>query len=254
MHPNSKIWAVVPAAGIGSRMAASVAKQYLSLADATVIECTLQKLLAVSRLQAIVVAVRQDDPIWPTLAVSQHPKIISTQGGAERADSVIKGLQALTANADANDWVLVHDAARPCVTQACIDNLIDTLFNTIVGGILSVPVADTLKLAAPNDNANSAKKNSTKTNSTTTIEKTVDRARMWAAQTPQMFRYQTLLSALLAAQKEGFSVTDEASAIEYAGLKPQLVAGRSDNLKITTPDDLALAHLIIGQQIKSGST
>lgn len=230
----SKLWAVVPAAGIGARMSAKVAKQYLTLTDRTVIECTLQKLLAIADIQAVVVAVQPDDPIWPTLSISQDPRIITAHGGAQRSDSVINGLRALSSLAKGNDWVLVHDAARPCVTVANINAMIEQLADHITGGILSIPVADTLKLAADCQPV--------------VVDRTVDRARMWAAQTPQMFRYQILLQALLEARQQGFVVTDEASAMENAGYAPVLITGRSDNIKITTPDDFALAQWIFNNQ------
>lgn len=236
MHTTNRIWAVVPAAGVGSRMAAKVAKQYLPLNQTRVIEHTLSKLLRVQRVSGIVVALAEQDPIWPTLNLVNHPKIVTTAGGQERSDSVVNGLQALLDRAQPNDWVLVHDAARPCVTVACIDRMIDELQNDPVGGLLAVPVADTLKreLAA---NGHSA-----------CIAHTVDRTGMWAAQTPQMFRIEPLLQALLGAMRKGHQVTDEASAMEHAGFNPRLITGRSDNIKITTPDDLALARLITASQ------
>ncbi|BFM07967.1 2-C-methyl-D-erythritol 4-phosphate cytidylyltransferase [Halioxenophilus aromaticivorans] len=225
---------MVPAAGIGSRMAADIPKQYLPLHNATVIEWTLRKLLAVQRVRKVVVAVAEHDPHWPQLAISQHPQIVTTGGGAERADSVLAGLGALQGLAQSNDWVLVHDAARPCVQPASINRMIDELHDHPVGGILAVPVADTLKYASPREPAD--------------IDKTVDRKRTWAAQTPQMFRYGELLNALQNASGDGFIVTDEASALEHLGVQPRLVVGRTDNLKITTPDDLALAQLILASQ------
>ena len=234
MHASANIWAVVPAAGIGSRMAAAIPKQYLPLGQRTVVECTLHKLLAVSRVRQLVVAVAEHDSHWPKLAIAQHPQVTSTPGGSERADSVLNGLLAIAGQAHDQDWVLVHDAARPCVWVQTINHLIDSLIDDPVGGILAIPVADTLKLAGAQHPAS--------------IEDTVDRNRMWAAQTPQMFRYGLLKQALQTAADDGFVVTDEASALEHLGHQPRLIPGRTDNLKITTPDDLALAQLIMANQ------
>jgi len=239
MKASAKYWAVVPAAGIGSRMATNVAKQYLPLLGQCVLEHTLAKLLTLPELSAIVVAVRSDDTLWPTLAISTHPKIITTVGGLERADSVGKGLQALAEFALANDWVLVHDAARPCISIETLSHLVATLDSDPVGGILAVPVADTLKRAGVNFVLGQTMPH---------ITTTVDRVNLWQAQTPQMFRYAALRSSLSRADAEKFRVTDEASAMEFAGYTPKLVQGRSDNIKITTPEDLELAELILRRQ------
>ena len=224
----------MPAAGIGSRMAADIPKQYLPLNNRTVIEWTLFKLLSVDRIQHVVVAVAEHDSHWSQLAISRHSQVRTAVGGKQRADSVLNSLQALDGLAAEHDWVLVHDAARPCVGSKTVDDLIDGLESEPVGGILAVPVADTLKLASHE--------------TPPCIAKTIDRNHIWAAQTPQMFRFGLLKRALISAQQDGFAVTDEASAIEHMGFEPRLVAGRSDNLKITTPDDLVLAQLIMANQ------
>lgn len=229
---QDKVWAVVPAAGVGSRMRASCPKQYLPLAGLSVIEHTLQRLLTLPVIEKIFVAISPNDAYWCDLDISKHPKILTSEGGNERADSVLNGLQSLTDIAAENDWVLVHDAARPCVSVDAIEVLLSKCHAHAVGGILGVPVADTLKRV-------DAKQG---------IEQTVDRSVLWQAQTPQLFRYKVLREALARALASGAVVTDESSAIEYAGLLPLMVEGNSDNIKITRPDDLPLAEMILKKQ------
>jgi 2-C-methyl-D-erythritol 4-phosphate cytidylyltransferase len=224
---------VVPAAGIGSRLGAAIPKQYLTLAGKTVIEHSVQRLLDVPLLAGVVVALRADDRWWQELPISADTRVQACVGGAERADSVLAGLKQLQPVADADDWVLVHDAARPCVQTAQINLMFETLKHDPVGGIMAVPAADTVKKS---DVAGQK------------ILATVDRSQLWLAQTPQMFRLGQLNQAIsdgLAAN----TITDEASAMEFSGFKPALFAGRSDNIKITSKQDLALAEFIISQQI-----
>ncbi|WP_317932641.1 2-C-methyl-D-erythritol 4-phosphate cytidylyltransferase [Halioxenophilus sp. WMMB6] len=235
MVKTPQTWVVVPAAGIGSRMAAATAKQYLPLAGSTVIEQTLQRLLQLPNLAGIVVALRAGDPIWPTLAVSRQPLITVAPGGDERAHSVCNGLVALQATAAEDDWVLVHDAARPCLSPQLLTEMVQALSPLAVGGVMAVPAADTLKLDRGTLNGDGLP----------SIEQTLDRRRVWQAQTPQMFRYGLLKAALEKALAENFLVTDEASAMEYCGYDVALFAGRRDNIKITTPEDLALAEFIL---------
>lgn len=223
-------WAVVPAAGVGSRMGAGVPKQYLRLAGLTVIEHTLHRLLQLPCIDAIVVALNSDDDRWRQLPVFADSRIEVTEGGAERADSVANALRFLSDRASPDDWVLVHDAARPCVRHADLQKLVSTLRDSPVGGILGAPVHDTLK-SVTGDGA---------------IEATRERAGLWRAFTPQMFRYQLLRQALTDAAAQGIRVTDEASALEAAGYVPHMVEGHSDNIKITTADDLHLAELLLG--------
>ena len=224
-------WAVVPAAGVGRRMQAQVPKQYLPLAGQTVLEHTLKRLLAANRFAAVAVAVSVEDGYWPQLAVAQHPAIIRAPGGKERADSVLNALQSLSDRAQASDWVLVHDAARPCITTEDIHKLIETLQHEPCGGILALSSHDTLKQVESG-----------------CIIQSVDRSRIWRALTPQMFRYGALKQALL--QWQGDSrLTDEASALELSGETPKIVEGRPDNIKITRPEDLALAAFYMEQQL-----
>ena len=226
-----RYWAIVPAAGIGSRMQSDRPKQYLSLNGKTVLEQTLTRLLALPLFEKIIVAVSPIDQTWSTLPMANHGRIGQVVGGAERCDSVLNGLRHLSEIADADDWVLVHDVARPCVTVAQIKNLIDTVSDHSVGGILAIPVSDTLKKVQGVD-----------------ISSTVDRSDIWQAQTPQMFRLKPLLDALSTGLEQGVAMTDEASAMEWAGHKPIVVESSRDNIKITRPEDLALAAYFLEQQ------
>ena len=227
-----KFWGVVPAAGVGKRMQADRPKQYLPLKGKTVLEHTLTRLLEAGVFTKIAVAISAEDPYWPELEISKHDKVLTAAGGKERADSVLSALLAIQTQADADDWVLVHDAARPCVTVADICKQIDELKQHPVGGILALSSHDTLKHVNNLD-----------------ITKTLDREYIWRALTPQMFRYAALRDALQDAAAKNLAVTDEASALELQGLKPRIVEGRTDNIKITRPEDLALAEFYLEHQI-----
>jgi 2-C-methyl-D-erythritol 4-phosphate cytidylyltransferase len=232
MTHSIKFWAVVPAAGVGKRMNADRPKQYLELAGKTVIEHTLLRLLNAEVFSAIAVAISKEDPYWPELEVevSTREKIITAPGGKERSDSVLSALKSIRALASDNDWVLVHDAARPCITATDIHHLIDSLINDEVGGILALSSHDTLKNVQGNS-----------------IAGTLDRSHIWRALTPQMFRYGLLKDALKAAEGNP-AITDESSALELQGLQPKIVEGRPDNIKITRPEDLALAQFYMEHQ------
>ncbi len=230
MNSQNNIWAVVPAAGVGKRMQADRPKQYLPLAGKTVIENTLSRLLSAKVFSAIAVAISVEDPYWPGLDISKHPDIITAAGGKERSDSVLSALKSLPAQAGDDDWVLVHDAARPCLTTADIHLLLHKLNEHEVGGILALPSHDTLKTVEQDK-----------------IIGSVDRSRIWRALTPQMFRLGMLTEALLEAEGNA-AITDEASALELKGYQPQIVEGRPDNIKITRPEDLALAQFYMEQQ------
>jgi 2-C-methyl-D-erythritol 4-phosphate cytidylyltransferase len=223
-------WAIVPAAGVGKRMNADRPKQYLDLAGRVVIEHTLSRLLQAGVFSAISVAISEEDPYWPELALSKHEKIITASGGKERADSVLSGLKSIGDNANDDDWVLVHDAARPCLTSEDILKLIDVLKNDEVGGILALSSHDTLK------NVDGDR-----------ILGTLDRRHIWRALTPQMFRFGMLKAALEATAGDP-RITDEASALETQGFVPKIVEGRPDNIKITRPEDLALAQFYLEHQ------
>ncbi len=232
MKTTIKYWGIVPAAGVGKRMQADRPKQYLPLNGVTVIEQSLTRLLQVQQFTAVVVAISKEDPYWPKLAISKNSRIRTAAGGKERADSVLSALHSIADNAADDDWVLVHDAARPCITQSDVEHLIDELQNHEVGGILGQASHDTLKSV----------------DDELAITDTVDRSKIWRAFTPQMFRYGALKTALEEAAAKGWVVTDDASALELQGKQPKMIAGRADNLKITRPEDLALAQFYLEQQ------
>jgi 2-C-methyl-D-erythritol 4-phosphate cytidylyltransferase len=226
---DSRFWVIVPAAGSARRMGAAVPKQYLSLAGRTVIERSLAPFLERPQIAAVVVVLAEQDEHWQQTNLAGHAKIMTTTGGAERMDSVLAGLTALQAHAAADDWVLVHDAARPCLQGDDVDRLMDELRDDAVGGLLAAPVVDTLKRA----------------DDVGRIAQTVPRERLWRALTPQMFRRDVLLRALQSAVASGTAVTDEAQAVEALGLRPRLIAGDADNIKITLPEDVDRAARIL---------
>lgn len=225
-------WVIIAAAGIGKRLGGNIPKQYLPLHGKTVIEHTLTCFLTYPRFSKIVVALREQDPHWPTLALAQHPQIMTTLGGEERCHSVLNALESLANDAAEQDWVLVHDAARPCLQHSDLDQLLSKLADHSVGGLLAVPVRDTIKKAGNNHQ----------------VIATLDRKLLWQAYTPQMFRYGLLYAALRASIHAGNLVTDEAAAIEATGAQPLLIAGRRDNIKITDASDLALAEFYLAAQ------
>ncbi|MDV9032729.1 2-C-methyl-D-erythritol 4-phosphate cytidylyltransferase [Pseudomonas sp. RAC1] len=216
-------WAVIPAAGVGARMAADRPKQYLQLGRQTLLEHSLDCFLDHPLLKGVVVSVTEDDPFWPGLPCARDPRIRRATGGRERADSVLNALLLLHAQGAADDdWVLVHDAARPNLARSDLDKLLSELAEDPVGGLLAVPARDTLKRADAQGR----------------VSATIDRSTVWQAYTPQMFRLGLLHRALAECLVADVAVTDEASAVEWAGLAPRLVEGRSDNIKVTRPEDL----------------
>ena len=226
-----RFWAVVPAAGVGRRMGSQVPKQYLEINGEAVLERTLKRLLSVECLSGITVALGSEDEYWPDLPSSRDPRVRVAPGGNERADSVLSALHSLKSIAAPEDWVLVHDAARPCITQGDILKLIKALEHDHVGGILAIPVSDTLK-----------------TVENELITGSPDRRLVWRALTPQMFRYGVLTQALEDAALKSKAVTDESSAVEMTGHLPKVVEGRTDNIKITQPEDLKLAAYFLEAQ------
>lgn len=236
---GARYWAVVPAAGAGKRMGSAIPKQYLELLGRPVIAHTLATLLDHPQIDGVVVAVDAQDEWWPVVATDLNAAkpLLCVTGGRERCHSVLNGLEALPKQATPNDWVLVHDAARPCLTTADLDRLLTELTDDPVGGLLAVPVRDTLKQADPAGR----------------VAATVDRSRLWHALTPQMFRLGMLRDALCAAVAHGMLVTDEAAAMEAAGFAPRLIEGRADNLKITRPEDLALAEFFLTHRTDSAA-
>lgn len=228
MSGAARYWAVVPAAGSGSRMQSQTPKQYLQLGGRTVLSHTLRRLLECDYIDGVVVALSSDDKYWSSIEESDDPRVISVTGGQSRAESVLAALNKLKTIAHKNDYVLVHDAARPCLRADDLLKLIHAVAQPdVIGGILAVPAHDTMK----------------RSNASGVIESTVSREHLWHAQTPQCFRLGLLQSALEQGVQSGIDITDEASAFEAQGLQPLLVEGRSDNIKITRPADLALAEL-----------
>ncbi|MBX3725075.1 MAG: 2-C-methyl-D-erythritol 4-phosphate cytidylyltransferase [Xanthomonadales bacterium] len=224
-------WVVVPAAGCGSRAGLALPKQYADLAGRPMLAWTLESLLEHPRIAGALVVLAAEDPHWPGWTRVAGKPVHTAVGGEERCDSVLAGLQALPAEVDADDWVLVHDAARPCLSHAEIDALL-AVRDHPVGALLAVPVADTLKRADAQGDACA----------------TIDRADAWRALTPQMFRREPLRRALAEAVVAGARPTDEAAAMERLGCFPRLVPGRASNLKVTTGEDLALAAWWLGRQ------
>ena len=223
LTPLPEFWAVIPAAGVGARMRADRPKQYLRLGERTVLEHTLNCFLGHPTLKGLVVCLAEDDPYWPGLACAGDPRIERASGGCERADSVLNGLLHLrTLGAREDDWVLVHDAARPNLARDDLNLLLGELAEDPVGGLLAVPARDTLKRADKNGR----------------VRETIDRSVIWQAYTPQMFRLGQLHRSLADALVSRANITDEASALEWAGHAPRLIEGRADNLKITRPEDL----------------
>lgn len=219
--------AVIPAAGIGKRMGASIPKQYLKLGSLTVLERTCAIFLNDPRISHVIVVVGAEDPIYPSLPLATHPKITTVIGGKERADSVYNGLKAVSA-----PYVLVHDAARPLLHHEDLKALLEAGFSCADGALLAAKMADTVKQALSN---------STKVQ----VEKTVSREKLWRALTPQMFKTDVLIKAMEYSQKSNFCITDESSAVEAMGLHPTLVECHHPNFKLTDPADLKLAQALM---------
>jgi len=238
MTENVKqFWAIIPAAGAGKRMAADRPKQYLQFQDKTVIEYSLNRLLDHPAISGAVVALDENDAYWKQLSFTHAKPVLNIKGGAERCDSVLSALQGLATHLNNQDlsniWVLVHDAARPCVREDDLNKLIEMASHDDNGGLLALPVRDTMKRQQDNNR----------------VQTTVDRTGLWHALTPQMFKLSLLIKALQDALEKGLHVTDDASAMELAGYSPLLVEGHEDNIKITRPFDLQLANLYIQNQL-----
>jgi len=206
-------------------MASDIPKQYLQVAGATLLEHSLRALLSCGQIAGIVVALHPEDTRAAQLPVFRDARVHTVAGAEARSGSVLAGLDALCALAAPHDWVLVHDAARPCLQASDIARLIDAVVAANTGGLLAEPIVDTVKQASQDAR----------------VVRTLDRATLWRAQTPQMFRLDELRNALRTAQEQGLAVTDEASAMELAGHPVQLIVGPPGNLKVTVPADLALA-------------
>lgn len=234
MSAGIRVWGVIPAAGAGRRFGGTVPKQYLDLDGAPVIEHSIGALLEHQAICGCMVALSFEDEWWSQTRYAEDPRVERVAGGAERSDSVASALEALGAKTSAQDWVLVHDAARPCLTRCDLDRLIAALDGEPVGALLAVPVHDTVKAASDQGEAR--------------VVQTLPRHRLWRAYTPQAFRLGQLQAALHHCRAHGIAITDDASAIEQLGLQPRLVEGRADNLKITHAEDLRLAQFFLDQQ------
>jgi len=229
MSSRARRWAVVPAAGRGERFGGSSPKQYVTLDGRPMLSWTLSALLAEPSIAGVMVAIAQSDRRWYRLAESKDPRVGCCLGGASRAESVALALQALGPLASGEDWVLVHDAARPCLAREDLRALLRAIERDPVGGLLAHPASDTLKRADEEGRA----------------EETLPREGIWRAQTPQAFRYGLLCRSLALCRERGRMVTDEASAVEAMGLRPRLVRGRGDNLKVTSREDLSMAEAVL---------
>ena len=215
-------------------MQSDIPKQYLVLNGRPVLEHTINVLLENKNITGLVIALQQDDEYWPTLDIHSAKPVLPARGGKERADSVLNALQTLFAydQFDEADWVMVHDAVRPCLRQCDIDKLVAEVTDTD-GGLLALPVRDTMKRQRTNK---------------TIVDCTIERDMLWHALTPQYFPALQLKKALEKALNQQVNITDESSAMEFAGFAPKLVQGHEDNIKITRPDDLRLASLYLQSQ------
>jgi 2-C-methyl-D-erythritol 4-phosphate cytidylyltransferase len=238
VSPQPALWVLIPAAGVGRRMGTERPKQFLRLGSRTVLEHTLSIFLEHPAVRGVVLVLGEGVDIGGFVRAREQGRLFEVNGGAERADSVRNGLEFLADHAAPLDWVLVHDAARPCLPATDLDRLIRELMEDPVGGILAAPSTDTLKLSDADGRA----------------ESTLDRNRVWRALTPQMFRLGPLREALDAARAAGVPVTDEASAMERQGFRPRLVEGSPMNIKITRVEDLDAARVYLEKQNRLGES
>jgi 2-C-methyl-D-erythritol 4-phosphate cytidylyltransferase len=222
---HNNIWAIVPAAGIGQRMSGALPKQYLAVNDKPILAHTLDVICQIPNVKKVIIPLHPDDHYWASLIDLPYDNVMTVMGGELRNDSVLNALTAIKNNAEPHDWVLVHDAVRPCVTVQDISELLAEINDHPVGGLWGVPVRDTLKQVDEHQN----------------VEKTIDREFLWHAQTPQIFRFELLYQALQKTKYDKINITDDASAIEYLGYHPKMVQGNYTNIKITWPEDLIMA-------------
>lgn len=220
---------LIPAAGSGVRFDGTVLKQYQKIAGKPVLLHSIEALYHHPLVSDVTVILALDDSQFVPAVEGLAADLDTVIGGDSRAQSVLNGLHHLADRFDGSDWVLVHDAARPCLSDDCLDALLEKGMATTDGAILAMPVADTLKRSGAQGE----------------IVETVNREQLWVAQTPQLFRLGALIKALNSAHQNGLSITDEASAMEFAGCQPTLVMGSSNNLKITWPGDLTIAEAIL---------
>jgi len=234
---SQQVWVVIPAAGIGKRMQTETPKQYLKINNKTIIEHTLECFSQNPAVNGIIVALSSEDEYWNHLRNNSSDKPLYTvDGGNERSDSVMSALEYLLVveNASEDSWVMVHDAARPCLSKKDIDALLALRDDDCVGGILATPVRDTMKRTSPD---------------TLQISKTEDRENLWHALTPQMFRLGKLNEALKYCFEKNIEISDEASAIEITGESPLIVEGSGNNVKVTHPEDLDLVNYLLSRGV-----
>jgi 2-C-methyl-D-erythritol 4-phosphate cytidylyltransferase len=224
--PPNAIWAIVPAAGIGQRMGTVLPKQYLPILNKPILAHTLDVICQIPYLQQVIVPLHPQDNYWSSLVHLPYQNYVTVKGGELRHESVLNALNYLNTRASADDWVLVHDASRPCVTVAGICELITQIADHPVGGLWGVPVRDTLK----------------QVNEARDVIQTIPREQLWHAQTPQIFRFELLYKAMIQANHDKMAITDEASSIEHLGYHPLMVQGSYANIKITWPEDLITAE------------
>ncbi|PIZ04130.1 MAG: 2-C-methyl-D-erythritol 4-phosphate cytidylyltransferase [Gammaproteobacteria bacterium CG_4_10_14_0_8_um_filter_38_16] len=224
-----KYFAIIPAAGIGLRVHADKPKQYLMLGKETILQRVVNLFASHAQIEKVIVVLHAQDHWWPTLKLDHPEKILTVIGGRERVHSVLLGLDFLADFSDKNDFVLVHDAARPCLHADDITHLLSELKDHQIGGLLGMPAVDTLKRISKNDE----------------VIETISREQIWLAQTPQCFRFALLKKAIEKALSDNKIVTDESSAIELAGFKPKMILGNASNIKITFPEDLLIADKLL---------
>lgn len=223
----TQFWVIIPAAGVGKRMASAQPKQYLLLNGKTILDTTIEKFLEHPQIAGIAVGVSPDDEYWQHSEWAGNPQVVRFDGGAERSETVLNGLQVLMAIGIADDAsVLVHDAARPLISEAALTRIMAHTGEQ--GALLAIPCKDTLKLAEEQR-----------------ATATVDRSVIWQAQTPQKFPLMALYQGIANAMEEGIAITDESSAMELMGWQPDLIEGESHNLKITVPEDLIIAQALL---------
>lgn len=230
---DARHWALIPAAGSGSRVGADRPKQYLEIHGRTILDISIGRILHHPLIHAVYLAIAENDPYWKDSIYVDHADVVVVKGGRERCDSVLNALTQITEKAGLADWVLVHDAARPCIRETDISRLMHELEGHPVGGLLGIQAHDTMKQVSQSAD----------------VEATIDRNSLWHAQTPQMFRLGILIDAMTRAGQAGIPVTDESSAIEWAGLQPRMVQGHADNVKITLPEDIHLATHFLDAQM-----
>ncbi|MCL1077798.1 2-C-methyl-D-erythritol 4-phosphate cytidylyltransferase [Parashewanella spongiae] len=227
--------AIIPAAGVGQRMGANIPKQYLEIDGISILSHTVKAFLNHPKVDVVIVAVSKDDQYFDQLPESNHSKLVKVQGGSERANTVLESLKSASQLGYEDSWALVHDAARPCITRRDIDLLLKSRENYPNGAILAMPVRDTMKRA----------------DSSSLIKNTVCRELLWHAMTPQMFVVSELQKNLNEALNDNVLITDESSAMEWAGINPGLISGRADNIKVTHAEDLQLAALYLSEHKKN---